>query len=216
MLSHANLLDAARMYVEPLDFNETHSLYQFLPLAHVLARVAQAVVLSAGARICYWSGDPARIIDELSELEPTHFPAVPRVYEKIHGAVLGRIQDGPALQRAIFDWALERGKRARARLREGQLARRHRRVSSTGWPIGSCSPRFAASSAGKLQLALVGAARVAPELLEFFDACGVLVLEGYGLSESCSVATLNTPHGHALRHRRQATAGDRGLNRRRR
>ena len=62
----------------------------------------------------------------------------------------------------------------------------------------------------QLQLAMVGAAAVAPELLEFFDACGVLVLEGYGLSESCSAATLNTPTSPALRHRRQATAGNRG------
>ena len=84
------------MYVDELGINDTHSLYQFLPLAHVLARVAQAVVIRAGARACFWSGDPARIIDELAEFAPTHFPAVPRIYEKIHGAVIGRIDDGPA------------------------------------------------------------------------------------------------------------------------
>ena len=126
MLSHANLLDTARMYIEALEINETHALYQFLPLAHVMARVAQAVVLSAGARICYWGGDAGRIIDELAELEPTHFPAVPRVYEKIHGAVLGQVQDGPALQRAIFGWALQRGKRARTRVARRTDAQHHR------------------------------------------------------------------------------------------
>ena len=118
MLSHANLL-TARMYVDALAIDESHALYQFLPLAHVMARVAQAVVLSAGARICFW-GERQRIIDELAELEPTHFPAVPRVYETVDGAAPGRLQDGPALQRAIFGWALARGKLARARLRDGQ------------------------------------------------------------------------------------------------
>ncbi len=193
MLSHANLLDTARMYIDALEINETHALYQFLPLAHVMARVAQAVVLSAGARICYWDGDARRIIDELAELQPTHFPAVPRVYEKIHGAVLGQIQDGPALQRAIFGWALERGKRARARVRDGQT------LSTLETLQYRLADRLVLAKVRgvfghQLQLAMVGAASVAPELLEFFDACGVLVLEGYGLSESCSVATLNTPH----------------------
>jgi long-chain acyl-CoA synthetase len=97
MLSHANFLSTTRMYAEQLHFNDTHSLYQFLPLAHVLARVAQAVALSVGARIIYWTGDPAKIVDELSETTPTHFPAVPRIYEKIHGVVLGRVADGPRI-----------------------------------------------------------------------------------------------------------------------
>jgi long-chain acyl-CoA synthetase len=192
MLSHANLLQTARMYVDELSINETHSLYQFLPLAHVMARVAQAVVLSAGARLCFWSGDASRIIDELAEFQPTHFPAVPRIYEKVYGAILGRIDDGPGPQRALFHWALGRGKRARGRLRDGRSLN----------PIETLEFRLAdrlvlAKVRGvfgqKLQVALVGAASVAPDLLEFFDACGVLVLEGYGLSESCSVATLNTP-----------------------
>jgi long-chain acyl-CoA synthetase len=192
MLSHANLLDAARMYVDELGINESHALYQFLPLAHVMARVAQAVVLTAGARICFWSGDSARIIDELAELQPTHFPAVPRIYEKVYGAVLGRIQDGSGLQRAMFHWALARGKRARARWRDGQSLNA---IETLEYRLADrlVLAKVRSVFGRELQVALVGAASVAPELLEFFDACGVLVLEGYGLSESCSVATLNTP-----------------------
>ena len=116
MLSHGNLLATARMYVEQLGFDDTHSLYQFLPLAHVLARVAQIVALSVGARIIYWSGDPARIIDELRETSPTHFPAVPRIYEKLHSAALGRIGDGPRAQQLLFEWALRCGTSARTAL----------------------------------------------------------------------------------------------------
>ena len=190
MLTHANLLETARIYVDQLGINESHALYQFLPLAHVMARVAQAVVLSAGARICFWSGDPARIVDELADFEPTHFPAVPRVYEKIHGALLGKLEDGSAMQRALFGWALRHGARARAR---GTC--RPAAVEAIQYRLAD---RMVLSKVRRLfgqelQFALVGAASVAPEVLEFFDACGVLVLEGYGLSESCSVATLNTP-----------------------
>jgi long-chain acyl-CoA synthetase len=192
MLTHANLLETTRMYVGALEINESHSLYQFLPLAHVMARVAQAVVISAGARISFWTGDAAEIIGDLSTLEPTHFPAVPRVYEKVHGAVVGRIEDGPPPQRALFHWALRLGRLARARSRNGRSLNI---VQALQYQLADrlVLAKVRSVFGDRLQLALVGAAPVAPKLLEFFDACGVPVLEGYGLSESCSVATLNTP-----------------------
>ncbi|MGZ4179827.1 MAG: AMP-dependent synthetase/ligase [Solirubrobacteraceae bacterium] len=195
MLSHHNLLATARLYVEQLGFDDSHSLYQFLPLAHVLARVAQIVALSVGARIIYWSGNPAAIVEELGQTSPTHFPAVPRVYEKIHSAAIGRAHEGSRAQRVLFDWALRCGKRARTslRLREQPdlLTDLQYRVAD---PLVLSKVRAAFGPA--LELGLIGAAPVARELLEFFDACGVLVLEGYGLSETCAAATLNTPDAH--------------------
>ena len=191
MLTHENFLSTTRMYREQLRFNETHSMYQFLPLAHVLARVAQSVALSVGARIIYWTGDPTKIVDELAETQPTHFPAVPRIYEKIHGVVLGRMAEGPAAKRTLFDWALKQGASARSTLREGKLPS----------PLTDIQYRLAdqlvlskvrSVFGPALEVCMVGAAPVAPELLEFFDACGVLVLEGYGLSETCAAATINT------------------------
>jgi long-chain acyl-CoA synthetase len=191
MLSHANFLAATRMYVDELQINDTHKLYQFLPLAHVLARAAEAVVLRAGACACFSGGDPSCIVEELSELQPTHFPAVPRVYEKIHGAVTGRVDDGSALRRAMFHWALRCGARARPKLRAGERlglleAAQYRLADRL--VLGKVGDVFGAG----LQIGLVGAAPIAHELLEFFDACGVLILEGYGLTETCAAATLNT------------------------
>jgi len=191
MLTHENFLATVRKYAEQLGFNETHSMYQFLPLAHVLARVAQSVALSVGARVIYWTGDSAKIIDELAETGPTHFPAVPRIYEKVHGAVLGRMADGPRAQRELFRWALQCGARARRDLREGRLPGlvtdlQYRAADQL--VLSKVRSLFGPS----LQMALVGAAPVARELLEFFDACGVLVLEGYGLTESCAAGTINT------------------------
>jgi long-chain acyl-CoA synthetase len=195
MLSHRNLLETARLYVEQLGFDDSHSLYQFLPLAHVLARVAQIVALSVGARIIYWSGDPARIVDELHETSPTHFPAVPRVYEKIHSAAVGRARAGSSVQRAVFDWALRCGSRART-----ALGRREQPDLLTDLQYRIADPlvlaKVRAAFGPMLQLGLIGAAPVSPELLQFFDACGVLVLEGYGLTETCAAATLNTPDAY--------------------
>jgi long-chain acyl-CoA synthetase len=192
MLSHASLLATTQMYADQLQLNATHSLYQFLPLAHVLARVAQAVVIRVGARACFWGGDPARIIDELADFAPTHFPAVPRIYEKVHGTVVGRIADGPSYRRRLFGWALASGMHARAQLRRGQpLSVREKLEYRLADRLVLAKVR--AVFGPRFQLGLVGAAPVAHELLEFFDACGVLVLEGYGLSETCAAGTLNTP-----------------------
>ncbi len=191
MLSHENFLATTRMYAEQLHFKERHSLFQFLPLAHVLARVAQAVALSVGARIIYWTGDSSKIVDELSETAPTHFPAVPRIYEKVHGVVMGQVADGPALQRRLFDWAASCGVRTRPSLRSGKLPGLFTDLQYR------LADRFVLNRVRsifgpQLELGMVGAAPIARELLEFFDACGVLVLEGYGLTETCAAATVNT------------------------
>jgi long-chain acyl-CoA synthetase len=191
MLTHENFLWTTRAYAEQLHFDETNTMYQFLPLAHVLARVAQAVALSVGARVIYWAGDPTKIVDELAGTAPTHFPAVPRIYEKIHGGVAGHVADGPTVQRLLFQWALRTGGRARPVLREG---RRPGRLIDLQY---RAADRLVLSKVRRvfgprLQLAMVGAAPIGRELLEFFDACGVLVLEGYGLTESCAAATINT------------------------
>jgi long-chain acyl-CoA synthetase len=191
MLSHENLLSTTRAYAQQLGLGPAHSLFQFLPLAHVLARISQAVTLSVGARVIYWGGDMSKIIDELPAASPTHIPAVPRIYEKIHGAVTGRVAEGRPYERMMFEWALRCGGGARAALR---ARRQPDLLIDIQYRIAD---RLVLSKVrrvfgDRLELALVGAAPIAPELLGFFDACGVLVLEAYGLTESCAAGTLNT------------------------
>ncbi len=191
MLSHANVLYATHTYAQRLGFDHTHALYQFLPLAHVLARVAQNVALSVGARVIYWSGDASKIVDELEQTSPTHFPAVPRVYEKIHGEVTSKVAGSRREQRLLFQWALSVGARAQPKLRE-----RHQPNLLTDLQFRLADrlvlSKVRALFGPSLQMGLVGAAPCAREMLEFFEACGVLVLEGYGMSETCAAATINT------------------------
>jgi long-chain acyl-CoA synthetase len=191
MLTHKNFIATVRMYEQRLGLDRTHSMYQFLPLAHVLARVAQAVVLSVGARLIYWGGDTSKIVDELLDAGPTHVPAVPRIYEKIEGAVTGEVARKPVFQRALFEWAVGCGRRARKALRE---RRQPDLLTDVQYRFADrlVLAKVRRLFGPELQVALVGAAPIAPELLEFFDACGVLVLEGYGLTESCAATALNT------------------------
>jgi long-chain acyl-CoA synthetase len=195
MLTHANLLSTIEMYRDRLELGPDMRAYLFLPLAHALARVTQLVVLSVGGEIVFWRGDPTRIVDELTEAGPTHFPSVPRIFEKVHTAVLGGVEEQRLLKRLIFGWALAEGTRARRRERAGdrtgRLARRRHELADR-----LVLSKVRAVFGDGLHLALTGAAPIGAEILEFFDACGVLVLEGYGMTESCAASTLNTLHEH--------------------
>ena len=179
-------------------------IYLFLPLAHSLARVAQYATLEAGGTLAFWGGDPARIVDELAEIRPTHFPSVPRIYEKVHSAVLNGVAEQGRVKQALFRWAVREGGKARAAGRDGaspgRLAAARHRVADR-----LVLSKVRGVFGDRLVMAMCGAAPIAREVLEFFDACGVLVLEGYGMTETCAAATLNTPRRRALRHR----SGDR-------
>ena len=191
MLTHANFLSATAMYRGQLELDDMQPvIYMFLPLAHVLARLAQTVMLDVGGTIAYWSGDSAKITEELLAVAPTHFVAVPRIYEKMHTSVMSAVEGSGPHVRTLFAWALEVGRRARAAERAGKplgrLARARLRLADR-LALAKVPGLFGE----RLTMALVGAAPIDPELLEFFDACGVTVLEGYGMSESCAAATLN-------------------------
>ncbi len=191
MLTHANLLSATAMYRSQLELDDLQPvIYMFLPLAHVLARLAQVVVLDVGGTLVYWSGDPRKILDEVAATSPTHFVAVPRIYEKLHTGVVSAVEAAGPVSRVVFAWALEVGRRARpaqrAGLPLGRLTRARLRLANR-LALAKVKGLFG----GRLLMALVGAAPIDRELLEFFDACGVTVLEGYGMTESCAAATLN-------------------------
>jgi long-chain acyl-CoA synthetase len=195
MLTHANLLAATAMYRDRLDLRSDMSLYMFLPLAHALARVAQFVALTVGGTIVFWRGDSTKIVDELSEAGPTHFPSVPRVFEKIFTRIHAGVEGASPLKRAMFHWAVGEGKRSRAaaaagRPQRGLAARRHALADKL------VLSKVRAVFGPNLVVALTGAAPIGREVLDFFDACGVLVLEGYGLTETCAASTLNTPQAH--------------------
>ncbi len=190
-LTHANFLAATAMYRGQLELDEIQPvIYMFLPLAHVLARLAQTVVLDVGGTLVYWSGKPDLILEEVARCEPTHFVAVPRLYEKLHTGVISALESRDPISRALFAWALEVGRRARKAQRAGRtLGPLSALRLGLAERVGLAKVR--ALFGERLQLALVGAAPIDHELLEFFDACGVLVLEGYGMTESCATATLN-------------------------
>ena len=102
MLTHRNVLFTMEAYIERVHLRPPATLFMFLPLAHALARVVQMVSLDVGGTLAFWSGDSRKLVEDVAAARPTHFPSVPRVFEKIHARALARGQEGSAVKQRLF------------------------------------------------------------------------------------------------------------------
>ena len=184
--------------------------------ARARARSSQIVALDAGGTLAFWGGDPRSIVEDLAEVRPTHFPSVPRLLEKIHARVRRRRRRaGPASSARSSTGRCATGAQVRAGRARGQPARPRRgrapRASADRLVLSQGARRVRRpADAG----AVPAPRRSAREVLEFFDACGVPVLEGYGMTETCAAATLNTPREVRVGTVGRPLPGHRGRDRR--
>jgi long-chain acyl-CoA synthetase len=190
MLTHRNLVTAAIRVVEGMHQTGDVVLL-FLPLAHSYGRLAHQAASHRGATVALVA-DVARVPEALAAVRPTVLPAVPRVYEKVHANTLGEIERAGGLQRRIGLWALGVGARTSRARREGSrvggmLALQQRIADRL--VFGKVRERLG----GRLRVGVSGAAPLSTEVIEFFHALGVPVIEGYGLTETASSATVNEP-----------------------
>ena len=215
---------ATRTCSRPLDMYERPArpaaralvIYLYLPLAHSLARVTQIVALDAGGTLAFWSGDPKRHRStDLAAAAADALPVRPaRAREDPHGASCRRRRAGP-LQRAIFRWALATGARVAAPARGRAGSATLDRPAPRGSPTGSCSSQGARRLRRPRSCSRSPAPRrSAARCSSSSTPAASLVLEGYGMTETCAAATLNTPPRAALRQRRAAAARHRGGDRR--
>ncbi len=163
--------------------------YLFLPMAHVFAQLVHADCLMVGAAIAYWGGDATQIVPELGQIQPTVLPSVPRIFEKVYALAMGMVP--PERQEAV-NQAIKLGVRARdAHFRGESLSPEEEAAFARADEemFGLVRGIFG----GRIRLAISGAAPIAPEILEFFYAAGVPVFEGWGMTETTSIGTLNLP-----------------------
>ncbi|HZT93788.1 MAG TPA: long-chain fatty acid--CoA ligase [Gaiellaceae bacterium] len=190
MLTHRNLVAAATRVVEGMHQQDDVVLL-FLPLAHSYGRLAHQAATHRGSTVALVA-DVARVPEALAAVRPTVLPAVPRVYEKVHANALGEIERAGGLRRRIGLWAIGVGARtSRARRDEarvgGFLALQERLADRL--VFSKARERLG----GRLRVGVSGAAPLSTEVMEFFHALGVPVIEGYGLTETASSATVNEP-----------------------
>jgi long-chain acyl-CoA synthetase len=163
----------------------------YLPLAHNYGRLLHLSAPYVGYTIAFLA-DPMQAAVELRRVRPTLFPSVPRVYEKIHAAVTAGFDELTGPRRAVLDWALAVGRRV-SRLRQARrpvpatLALQHRIADRLVY--SKVKDRLG----GRLRVANSGGAPLAREIAEFFHTIDILILEGYGLSELTTAATVNRP-----------------------
>ena len=190
MLTHRNLVTAAVSVRTNLE-NASDTVLLFLPLAHTFGRLAHQAAAYFGSQLAFCA-DAARIADAVVAVRPTILPAVPRIYEKIHAGVLDRIEHEPGVKRALGRWALGIGARASRLRREGRpvppLLRLEERVADR-----LVFAKVKARLGGRLRLGVSGAAPLGIDVLEFFHSLGMLVVEGYGLTETSSSLSVNDP-----------------------
>jgi len=189
MLTHKNLVTAAtkvRKTIAPGDI-----VLLFLPMAHSFARLAHQAASHHHATIAAVA-DVARVPEALAAVQPAVLPAVPRVYEKIHANALGEIERAGGMRRRIGLWAVSVGGRVSRVKRTGRtpgpwLAYQHRIADKLVFA------KVRVRLGGRLRLGVSGAAPLSIDVMEFFHAMGVPVIEGYGLTETASSATANDP-----------------------
>ena len=189
LITHGNYRDVCDMVLsQDILGAEDEVVYLFLPLAHAFAKLIQYVAIDTGAAIAYWEKDAQKIIPNLMDVKPTYFPSVPRMFEKIYALATSAAEDKEELARAVAVGLEVRrlqaaGEDVPPELKAGFDAAEEKLYKNVRGLFG-----------GRVRECVTGAAPIAPQILEFFYACGVPVMEGYGMTETSTVASTNTRH----------------------
>ena len=198
MLTHGNLCADVDGCASVVHFDGTGEVvYIFLPLAHVLTRLVQFLGIDQGAALAFWHRDPKKIVADVGEISPTQLPSVPRVFEKIYTAATSKVAAEGGAKAKLFWWAVGVGRKVRERERKGG---HNGLVLNAQFAIADklVLHKVRALFGGRIKLAMTGAAPIDVDILSFFHATGVWVLEGYGMTETSAVATLNTIAEHRM------------------
>src|SRR5918995_2354500 len=191
MISHRNyyamvaVVDDLPSFTGPED-----TMLLYLPLAHNFGRLMHLSGAYVGYCIAFLP-DPLQAAAALPQVRPTVFPSVPRVYEKVHTAVVAKFDAETGAKRKLIDWALAVGREVSELRREGKpvpgwLALKHRLADRLVYS------KVKERLGGRLRPAISGGAPLAAEIAEFFHAIDILLIEGYGLTECTTAASTNT------------------------
>ena len=190
MLTHRNFCTNCNAALDLVQFGPEDVHLSFLPLCHSLERTGgYHCVMASGARIAF-----AESIDTVSrnlpEVKPTVMISVPRLFEKVYNTIFKSVAKGPAIKQSIFEWSLESGRKVARVTRSGKTPGpilKLRKVLAHRFVFSKLHEKLG----NNLKFAVSGGAALPREIGEFFEAAGVMLIEGYGLTETAPVLTLN-------------------------
>jgi long-chain acyl-CoA synthetase len=192
VLVHSCLQSEVEDLRDLLNLSSQDSTLTFLPFAHIFGRVELWGNVYLGWKMCF-AENIDRIAANLVDIKPTVMLAVPRIFEKIYSRILSQVEEGSDLKKKIFSWSLDIGKQVSRAKREGreiplglllQYRVAHKLVFS----------KLVQRLGGNIRFMISGGAPLSAEIAEFFHAAGILILEGYGLTETTAAVTVNTPY----------------------
>lgn len=189
MLSHRNILSNVQALTDIIQLDERDLLLSFLPLSHMLERTTGYYApMYMGARVAF-ARSVSQLADDLQTLEPTVLISVPRIYERFHNRIQAALENGPALRRRLFQWAVKVGWRHF----EHVQGRAGWHPLLLFWPL---LRRLVAAGllrrlGGHIRLAVCGGAPLSPEVAQVFIGLGLPLLQGYGLTETSPVISAN-------------------------
>jgi long-chain acyl-CoA synthetase len=195
VLTHGNYRAIVDMVGEVGEIRDDEVTYLYLPLAHSFALLIQLAAFDLGSTLAYFGGDTKQIVPELMDVKPTYLPSVPRVFEKVYTLAHGAIEAQPPEEQKRAEQAIALGVKVRNMEAKGEPV-----PAELQGPFDEADEELfknvRAIFGGNVRHATSGAAPIAKEILEFFWACGVPVLEGYGMTETATAATISTVENH--------------------
>jgi long-chain acyl-CoA synthetase len=184
-LTHDNLVSNVLASKERAPIRPTDTVLEFLPLCHVFERMLGYLYMYVAADKAYCS--VYHVGDLVAEIKPTVFAGVPRFYEKVYDKIMDKVNHAPPLRRALFNWALGKGRSAYP----GVLAGEEPGGLGYGLADKIVLSKVREGLGGRVRFCVSGGAPLPPFVNEFFHAIGVRILEGYGLTETSPVVGVN-------------------------
>src|SRR5262249_4823921 len=190
MLTHGNITSNVTTCVSLFDFRESDDCLSFLPLSHIFERMFGHYSMFHAGVIINYAGSIDTVAAEMQDLRPTMMASVPRLYEKIFSRVLDNVRASAPWRQRIFVWARTVGEAWVDRTLSGapvptSLAVAHRVAERLGFA------KLRARTGGRIRFFISGGAPLSPDIARFFFAAGMPILEGYGLTETSPVMTVN-------------------------
>jgi len=189
MLTHHNMCSNINDSLQVLLIQEGDRFLSFLPLSHSFERMAgYYAAMACGTTIAY-AESVETVRDNMLEVQPTIIGTVPRLFERIHARIMKQVQSGSALKQKIFHWGITTGQEfARARKHNKVSALLHARHALADKLVMS---KIRARTGGKIRFFVSGGAALPRQFGEFFEAVGIPIIEGYGLTETTPVISVN-------------------------
>jgi long-chain acyl-CoA synthetase len=193
MIRHRNYYEMAMACERTDGFAiEDDTMLLYLPMAHNFGRLMHLIGAQTGYTIAFCP-DPLRVGDVMPAVRPTLLPTVPRLFEKVHTALLAQFEQAHGARRRLLDWALDVGRQASTLRQEGlelpaPLALQHRIADRLVYR------KVKDRLGGRFRLAISGGAPLAKEICELFHALDIMIVEGWGLTECTTAASVNRPN----------------------